>query len=71
MSVVAIMEYKVAMGSGCYSPFSSIQLATIIDQDRARAEAVVQLNLSKEVMNVGFDDICEYLVKEDEDDYIG
>lgn len=63
--------------TGCYTfaiyilhpSLSALQLATVIDQDRVKAEAVIQLNLSKEVMNADFDDICEYLV-EDEDDYI-
>lgn len=42
-----------------------------MNQDRAKAEAVVQLNLSKEVMNVNFDDICEYLGETDVNDYLG
>ena len=47
-----------------------LQLATVVDQDRTTAEAVIQLNLSKEVMNVHFDDICEYLAVSGDDDYL-
>lgn len=35
-------------------------MATIIEQNRERATAIVQVNLTKEVMQVDFDDICEY-----------
>lgn len=45
------------------------QLASVVDQDRVNADAVIQLNLSKEVMNVNFDDICEYLGEIDVNDY--
>lgn len=38
-----------------------MQLARIIKQERSRAEAVVELILSKEVLSVHFDDICEYV----------
>lgn len=38
-----------------------MQLARIIEQDRPKAKAVVELLLSKEVLNVHFDDICEYV----------
>lgn len=38
-----------------------MQLARIIKQERSRAEAVVELVLSKEVLSVHFDDICEYV----------
>lgn len=38
-----------------------MQLGTVIDQERSQAKAVIELNLSKEVMNVDFDDICEYV----------
>ena len=42
-------------------PFNFLQLATIVEQDRTKGKAVIQLNLSKEVMNVDFDDICAYV----------
>ncbi len=45
----------------------SLQLATIVDQDRRKATAVIQLNLSKDVMDVDFDDICEYIGDLEED----
>lgn len=51
--------------------FSFWQLARVVDQDRAKAQAVIQLNLSKEVMDVDFDDICEYLGETDISDYLG
>ena len=41
--------------------FVILQLARIIKQERSRAEAVVELVLSKEVLSVHFDDICEYV----------
>ena len=42
-------------------PFQfSLQIATIIEQDRPNAKAVVEISLSKKVFEVDFDDICEY-----------
>ncbi len=38
-----------------------MQLARVIEQERSRAKAVVELVLSKEVLSVHFDDICEYV----------
>ena len=38
-----------------------IQLARILEQDRPRAKAVVELLQTKEVLSVHFDDICEYV----------
>ena len=38
-----------------------MQLARIIEQDRPKAKAVVQLLSSKEVLSVHFDNICEYV----------
>ncbi len=46
---------------------TSLQLATIVDQDRRKATAVIQLNLSKDVMDVDFDYICEYIGDLEED----
>ena len=40
---------------------SYMQLAKIIEQDRPKAKAVVQLLSSKEVLSVHFDNICEYV----------
>lgn len=37
----------------------------VVDQDREKATAVVQLNLSKDVLNLDFDDICEYIGSDD------
>ena len=39
----------------------NLQLATIIEQDRSKAKATVETGLTKEVTNVHFDDICEYV----------
>ena len=33
----------------------------VVEQDRERATAVVQLHESKEVLNLDFDDICQYV----------
>ena len=38
-----------------------LQLARIVEQDRPKAKAVVELILTKEVLAVHFDDICEYV----------
>ena len=38
-----------------------MQLARVIEQERSKAKAVVELVLSKEVLSVHFDDICEYV----------
>ena len=38
-----------------------MQLARIVEQERSKAKAVVELVMSKEVLNVHFDDICEYV----------
>ncbi len=38
-----------------------------MDQDRHKAKAVVELSLSKEVLQVDFDNICEYTGTIDDD----
>ena len=38
-----------------------MQLARILEQDRPKAKAVVEMILTKEVIGVHFDDICEYV----------
>lgn len=40
----------------------------VVEQDREKATAVVQLRLSKDVLNVDFDDICQYVGGDAEDD---
>ncbi len=38
-----------------------IQLGMVVEQDRERATAVIQLQDNKEVLNAEFDDICQYM----------
>lgn len=38
-----------------------LQLARIIEQDRPKAKAVVELVLTNEVLSVHFDNICEFV----------
>ena len=40
---------------------SYLQLARVIEQERQKAKAVVELLSSKEILSVHFDNICEYI----------
>ena len=39
----------------------SFQIATLLEQDRANARAVVNLIVTKEILKLDFDDLCEYI----------
>lgn len=39
----------------------SFQIATLLEQDRANARAVVNLIVTKEILKLDFEDLCEYI----------
>jgi len=40
--------------------FITLQVASIIEQERSKARAIIEVIDSQEVLKVDFDDICEY-----------
>ena len=41
--------------------FPLFQIATLLEQDRANARAVVNLVVTKEILKLDFEDLCEYV----------
>lgn len=57
----SVLSHVLHVFDNVHAFLSYMQLARIIEQDRPKAKAVVQLLSSKEILSVHFDNICEYV----------
>ena len=52
------------MNSAYVYVFPHLQLGIILDRDRHKDTVTVEMSLSKEVLTLGYDDVCEHVSSE-------